>query len=153
MKASKLMILAGITLIFSSCEKEELEIFEDTINPIEAEVERERPQSQRGNNNNKIKVCHTNAKMLSIDYHAAYMHLEHGDILFSCNPSDGVAFNDIKSVLEQKVSDNNVTMKKAFEDWYVNDYLTGNWNQESDEDNTSGGSGGVGSGGIGGGGL
>ena len=169
MRVSKLIILAGITLMISSCEKEELEINETIIESTEIvaeETTKQRPQDNRAkdktDDGKKIQVCHTNAKMLSINYHAAYLHLEHGDILFSCNPSDGVAFNDIKSELEQKVIDaeangtKNFDMKDAFEDWYLNDYLTGNWNPEEDNDTgSSGGSGssGSGTGGIGGGGL
>lgn len=79
--------------------------------------------------------------------------MSHGDILFSCNPQDGVSMKDIQSVLKRKVKDaggdfnREKDMKAAFEDWYINDYLTGAWTKESDRLPSSGG--GSSSGGIG----
>lgn len=136
------VVVAGLTL---SCEKEQ--IVEDS-NAVDLDL-------RKGGNSNKIEVCHTNAKVLSIDYHAAYEHLSHGDILFSCNPSDGVQLSDIQDDLEDIVKEtggdvnDEKDMIKAFEDWYINSYLTGEW--ESTDETPQGGGGGTGSGGIGGG--
>lgn len=147
-------ILGILVFGLYSCEKEPLETNEkeNTGETVEFNL-------RKGNSNSshKVDVCHTNAKMLNIDYHGAYSHLEHGDILFSCNPTDGVQLSDIKSDLEAKVIadggdvTNKNDMKKAFENWYTNDYLTGTWSPEEPSTGTS--SGGNGSGGLGGGSL
>lgn len=146
-------IIGIFVLGFYSCEKE----------PMESNTEPKIEESQefsfrKGNSNNhKLDVCHTNGNLINIDYHGAYTHLEHGDILFSCNPSDGIQLNDIQNDLEAKVIEDggDITkkndMKKAFEDWYINDYLTGMWNPESPSSGTN--TGGSGSGGSGGGSL
>lgn len=152
-------LLLSVSLI--SCEKEPLVQGEENSASY-SDFENERKTRGKGGSkvakeDRKIKVCHTNSEILNIDYHGAYSHIEHGDILFSCNPQDGVSFKDIEKDLKRIVKDNGGDvskkndMKKAFEEWYIDEYLTGEWTKDDNKNNST--SGGIGSGGIGGGSL
>jgi len=147
MNISKIIFGLGIIVSFSSCEKEFIQEEGTDL------------QFRAGKTDHKVKVCHTNAKMLNIAYQAAFEHLEHGDLLFSCNPSDAVSYQDIIDDLKIKVFEDggdvndSKDLGEAFEDWYINDYLTGNWTKDDGNDTGGSGSGGSGSGGIGGGSL
>jgi hypothetical protein len=99
-----------------------------------------------GHHGKKITICH-NGHMITISISAVFHHFkQHGtDLLFNCDPSKGVAYDDIISTLNKIIHDNHLhgnqetMMQRAFNIWYNQYYLTGNWPIPV---NTGGGSGG-----------
>lgn len=114
----------------------------------------ESDHDDHGNNNNhhgkKITICH-NGHMITISINAVLHHFkQHGtDILFSCSASTGgVAYADVISTLNKIIHDRHLqgnqakVMQRAFNIWYNDYYLAGNW--PLPVDNGGGGTGGGG---------
>lgn len=147
------LVIVGLT--FFSCEKDfndnENDVF---INSVEKTSTQQRKKDDK---THKIDICHKSDKIINVAIPAAFSHLENGGKLFSCDPIYAVTYEDLKGFLKIKVFEQGgnfndpVELESAFEDWYINDYLTGDWLIEEDNGNSSGG--GTGSGGIGGGSL
>ncbi|MCX6183128.1 MAG: hypothetical protein NT150_14530 [Bacteroidetes bacterium] len=85
-------------------------------------------------NHTKITICH-NGHLITISINAVFHHFkQHGtDILFDCDASKGVVYDDVISTLNKIIIDNNLqgstetVMQSAFNIWYTTYYLTGNW--------------------------
>lgn len=146
-------IVVGLSLI--SCEKEFVEE-EFEVTTFENKKSKDINSKKRGKKH-KIDICHNNGHLINVGIPSAFSHLKNGGQLFSCDPIDAVTYEDLRGYLKIKVFNeggnfnDTEELENAFEDWYINDYLTGNWLIVEDNENTSGG--GTGSGGIGGGSL
>lgn len=144
------VVLVGLTLI--SCEKDFVE--EDFDITTESTITKEKNTTRKkGGKTHKIDICHGNGHLINVGIPSAFSHLENGGQLISCDPDEGITYDELRGYLKTKVFNDGgnfndpTELENAFEDWYINDYLTGNW--DPGQNNT----GGTGSGGIGGGSL
>ncbi|MFM7023221.1 MAG: hypothetical protein ACKOXB_09600 [Flavobacteriales bacterium] len=109
--------------------------------------------NHHGNHGHKLTICH-NGHMITIARSAVFHHFkQHGtDMLFSCDATKGVTYDDIIGTLNKIIHDRNLrgnqqrVMQRAFNIWYNEYYLTGNWPLPVD----NGGGGGAGGGDNGG---
>ncbi len=87
-----------------------------------------------GHHGKKITICH-NGHLITISIKAVFHHFkQHGtDLLFSCDPTHGVAYDDVISTLNKIILENHLQgnaeskMQRAFNIWYNTYYLTGHW--------------------------
>lgn len=137
-------LLISSSLFLFSCEKETMNHSHDNTNF----------DMKKGKGKTKLDICHTNGQLKNLPITAILAHLDHGDYLFSCNPGDGFSISDIEPTLIEIANDfggdinKNKDRQDAFEIWYEDYYLTGNWPEEPEA-----GSGGTAGGGTGGGSL
>ncbi len=146
--------LLVLSLIFVACKKDDFSdgkkggkdtSFKDDFSTSKKDSEKSEKHDNSGDREDegeddkdsdhgkKIAICH-NGHLINISINAVPHHFkEHStDLLFSCD-SKGIVYSDITSFLNKLIVDNNLQGSAqqqqvlAFNMWYNNYYLVGNW--------------------------
>lgn len=147
MKTSVITLGIGIVtaIVFTSCQKEDNELVPESVqysNSInEADSESAQLMIAEDANYNSVSylkvgvsgdckqvdVCQK-GKLKTISINAAYTHMKNGDMLFSCDPDEGLELSEVITIVTPRIiaDGGNIydetTRKAEFEEWFEETY-------------------------------
>lgn len=114
---------------------------EHSIQALELEYN-DQIQAQEGVSDDckKVKICHTNGKLLNISINAAFVQVENGGMLFSCDENIGINYIELTTILTPRIIANGrdyssySEQKDEFLVWFYETYCGPDDSHEDDEE-------------------